>query len=206
MRVKIVLCILVLSILALSCSNKLAESGAVHRMTITVQYADGKPVQNPKVRVVSPANVRLMRVVESSGELSKQFIFESDGDDGPIDIRAEEPTSFLIGRYMGPVVDQTTIQLKPDTSADIHGFVIDKRGLPVKYAIVEVRDTEISTSTRQDGSFFLPVHKGDGQAVLLTVKNGPCQHIYWSNAGKDPVHLQMDCGSVRPIKSVSLLK
>lgn len=203
-----VLFMLVSAMFVMSCSRT-AESGRVYRMTITVQYSDGQVAENPKVWVVAPANVRLMRILEPSGEPSSQFIFESDSEGGAIDIRASEPGRFLVGRYMGKVKDVAVIQLEADTSSNIHGFVVDKNGLPVKYATIGTQDPKIISSTRRDGSFSLPVGKGDGQAVLLTIKNGPCESTYWSNAGKDPVHLRMDCGPVavrRPTSTVSLLK
>jgi hypothetical protein len=166
-------------------------------------YLDTHGVYRVRVNVVNDHNLPVddARVTSSIGAEVKKVDGGWELDippgakpkDGKLTVRASQLSAFLQGHTDTILNDDfnpvTTVTLIRDTSAEIHGIILDQRSQPVSGVSVGVVGFEAeSTSTGVNGTFTLAAHAAEGQQVeLYARKDHFGSTTSWSQAGNFPV-------------------
>ena len=174
-QIKLLLIVLVVALAFLGiapiASDTYLKSIGMYHVRVVVLGSDGIPVENADV-------------TSSGGEEPKKFESGWEFDIPPqtrpagakVVFRAVVRNAFLTGSS-AVVLDKdyyptTTIQLAANSSATVHGIVVDERNLPVAGATVFVTGYPDSVITSNSGSFELSAHAGEGQMVEVRALKG----------------------------------
>jgi hypothetical protein len=179
--------VIILGLAPLAASTYVASRG-VYRVRVIVLGAGGSPIEDADVTSSIGGEVKRVQ-----GGLEFDIPLQTQRADGKVTLFASEKSAFLTGSSTIILAQDyyptTTIQLASDTSATIHGVVLDEHGGSVVGATVSIPGNGETVVTDKMGNFTLPAHAADGQIVEVRAQKDKLAGSMSGPAGHSPLEI-----------------